>query len=68
MLRKNLPRAEDRDDILRMEFKRFLNAIVCIPCQVIKGGHRILLRLLGYTSRLRLLFASLTAAARLNSG
>jgi len=68
VLRKNLPRAEDRDDILRMEFKRFLNAIVCIPCQVIKGGHRILLRLLGYTSRLRLLFASLTAAARLNSG
>jgi len=68
VLRKNLPRAEDRDDILRMEFKRFLNAIVCIPCQVIKGGHRILLRLIGYTSRLRLLFASLTAAARLNSG
>ena len=63
-----LPRAEDRDDVLRMEFKCFLNAIICIPCQVIKGGHRILLRLLGYTTRLRLLFASLTAAARLNSG
>jgi hypothetical protein len=63
-----LPRAEDREDVLRMEFKRFLNAIICIPCQVIKGGHRILLRLLGYTRRVRLLFASLTAAARLNSG
>lgn len=63
-----LPRAEDREDVLRMEFKRFINAVICIPCQVIKGGHRILLRLLGYTSRMRLLFASLTTAARLNSG
>lgn len=63
-----LPRAEDREDVLRMEFKRFLNAIICIPCQVIRGGHRILLRLLGYTSRVRLLFASLSATVRLNTG
>jgi hypothetical protein len=63
-----LPRAEDREDVLRMEFKRFLNALICIPCQVIKGGHRILLRLLGYTSHVRLLFASLRAVPCLNSG
>jgi hypothetical protein len=63
-----LPRAEDREDVLRMDFKRFLNAIIRIPCQVIKGGHRILLRLLGYTSRVRLLFASLRAVPCLNSG
>ena len=63
-----LPRAEDREDVLRMEFKRFLSAIICIPCQVIRGGHRILLRLLGYTSRVRLLFASLRAVPCLNSG
>jgi len=63
-----LPQAEDREDVLRMDFKRFLNAIIRIPCQVIKGGHRILLRLLGYTSRVRLLFASLRAVPCLNSG
>jgi hypothetical protein len=63
-----LPRAEDRQDVLRMDFKRFLNAIIRIPCQVIKGGHRILLRLLGYTSRVRLLFASLSAVPCLDSG
>jgi hypothetical protein len=63
-----LPRAEDREDVLRMEFKRFLNAIICIPCQVIRGGHRILLRLLGYTNCVRLLFASLRAVPCLNSG
>jgi hypothetical protein len=64
----SLPRAVDRDDVLRMEFKQFLNALIRVPCQVIKGGHRILLRLLGYTSRVRLLFASLRAVPCLNSG
>ena len=46
-----LPRAADREEILRMKFKRFLHAIMLVPCQVIKGGYRILLRLLAYTSR-----------------
>jgi hypothetical protein len=63
-----LPRREDREEILRMEFKRFLNALIRIPCQVIRGGHRILLRLLGYTEHLRLLFAGLKATAHLQSG
>ena len=63
-----LPRKEDREEILRMEFKRFLHAVILIPCQVIKGGHRILLRLLGYTNRVRLLFLSLSARAISNSG
>jgi hypothetical protein len=63
-----LPRASDREDVLRMEFKRFLHAVVLIPCQVIKGSHRILLRLLGYTSRVRLLFASLGVSRYANTG
>lgn len=63
-----LTKVADREDVLRMEFKRFLNAIICVPCQVVRGGHRVLLRLLGYTSRVRLLFASLAATARLNTG
>jgi len=37
-----------RDVLLRMEFRRFLNAIVRIPTQVIRGGRRILMRILGY--------------------
>lgn len=64
----SLPRAVDRDEVLRMEFKQFLNALIRVPCQVIKGGHRILLRLLGYTSRVRLLFATLRAVPCLSSG
>ena len=62
-----LPRAEDRDAVLVMEFKRFLNAVIRIPCQVIKGGRRIVLRLLAFTSCVRLLFASMSASAKLNT-
>jgi hypothetical protein len=62
-----LPRAEDRDAVLTMEFKRFLNAVIRIPCQVIKGARKIVLRLLGFTNWVRLLFASLSASAKLNT-
>jgi len=34
--------------LLRMEFRRFLGAIVRIPCQVIRTGRRIVFRILGY--------------------
>jgi hypothetical protein len=63
-----LPRTVDRDNVLRMEFKQFLNALIRVPCQVIKGGHRILLRLLSYTSSVRLLFASLRGVPCLQTG
>jgi hypothetical protein len=53
-----LPRAADREQVLRMEFKRFLNAIIRIPCQVIRAARQIHLRILAYTDSVRLLFAS----------
>src|ERR1035437_5709325 len=59
--------AEDCESVLTMEFKRFLNAVIRIPCQVIKGGRRIVLRLLAFTDSVRLLFASLSASAKLNT-
>lgn len=60
-----LPREADRDDILRMEFKAFLNAVMLVPCQVIRAARRITLRVLAYTSRVRLLFRSIDSTARL---
>ena len=35
--------------ILRMEFKGFLNAFIRIPCQIIKTGRQIIYRILTYT-------------------
>ena len=39
---------KDRGELLRMEFRRFLGAIVRIPCQIVRSGRRILYRILGY--------------------
>lgn len=36
--------------VLRMEFRRFLNLFIKLPCQVIRAGRRIVFRLLGYNS------------------
>ncbi len=39
---------EQKRQLLRMEFKRFLNVIILMPCQIVKGGHRLLYRLLSW--------------------
>ena len=40
---------EQREEVLRMEFRRFLHALVEVPCQIVRTGRRILYRILGYT-------------------
>lgn len=60
-----LPRAADRVDILRMEFKGFLNSVILVPCQVIRAARQIILRVLAYTDRIRLLFRSIEATGDL---
>lgn len=37
-----------REALLRMEFRGFLHAIIRIPAQIIRTGHRIIFRILGY--------------------
>jgi hypothetical protein len=34
--------------LLRMEFKRFVNALILMPCQIVRGGHRLVYRLLSW--------------------
>ncbi len=60
-----LPRGSDRAAIVGMEFKKFLNTVMRVPCQVVRGARTIRLRLLAYTSRAHLLLASLLATRRL---
>ena len=38
----------EKKAVLRMEFKTFLNAFMRLPCQVVRTGRRIVLRLLGW--------------------
>jgi hypothetical protein len=39
--------------IIRMEFKRFINTFIMIPCLIIKTGRRIYYRLVGYNDHLK---------------
>ena len=39
---------ERRTELVRMEFRRFLNAIIRVPVQIITAGRRIIYRILGY--------------------
>jgi hypothetical protein len=40
------PRAADRQALLAMEFKKFLQEVVLLPCQVVRAGRRLVYRLL----------------------
>jgi hypothetical protein len=39
--------------IVRMEFKRFLNTFIRIPCLIVRTGRRIYYRLVGYNDKLK---------------
>jgi len=41
-------KGEERSVLLRMGFRRFLNSIVRVPCQIICSGRRVVYRILGY--------------------
>ena len=42
-------RATQKHEVVRMEFKRFVNSVIRLPCQIIRGGHRLLYRMLSYS-------------------
>jgi hypothetical protein len=46
---KEVHRAQKRQ-LLRMEFKRFVNTIILMPCQIVRGGHRLIYRLLSWNA------------------
>ncbi len=44
-----LPEAKRGEEILRMEFSRFLHFLILIPAQIVRAGRQIICRLLCYT-------------------
>jgi len=47
---------EEKARVLRLEFKSFVNAFVTIPCEVIRTGRRLVLRVLGWNPYLMTFF------------
>ena len=41
-------RRAEKQSVLRMEFKRFVNALMRVPCQIVRTGRRIVYRLLAW--------------------
>jgi DDE family transposase len=39
---------EQKRGLLRMEFKRFVNTLILMPCQIVRGGRRLIYRLLSW--------------------
>jgi hypothetical protein len=50
-----LPRGKDAREIRRMEFRRFLNSVMRVPCQVVKSSRRVVLRILAWSRWARVL-------------
>ncbi|MFO8014308.1 MAG: hypothetical protein R6X20_13505, partial [Phycisphaerae bacterium] len=38
----------EKQTVLRMEFKKFVNTLMRVPCQIVRTGRRIVDRLLGW--------------------
>jgi Transposase DDE domain group 1 len=55
---------EEKRRVLRMEFKSFVNAFVTIPCQVIRTGRKLVLRVLGWNPHLMTFFRLVTRLRR----
>jgi hypothetical protein len=52
------PNRERGLELVKMEFRRFLHAIVLLPCQIVRTARRVVYRMLGYTHWLKDFFAT----------
>jgi hypothetical protein len=52
------PHRERGLELVKMEFRRFLHAIVLLPCQIVRTARRVIYRVLGYNSWLKDFFAT----------
>ena len=52
----------EREKILRMEFRTFLNRLILVPAQIVRTGRRLVFRLLAWRPELHILVRSLGTA------
>jgi hypothetical protein len=63
-----VPERERGLELLQMEFRTFLQAIVLLPCQIIRTARRIMWRILSYNRWLSDLFAAFQRIMNLEAG
>lgn len=60
-----IPNRERGLEMVKAEFRRFLNTILLIPCQIVRTARRVIYRVLGYNSWLTDFFATWERIQRL---
>ena len=60
-----MPNRERGLELVKAEFRRFLNTIMLIPCQIVRTARRVIYRVLGYNSWLTDFFATWERLQRL---
>jgi hypothetical protein len=63
-----VPDRERGMELVRMEFRRFLHAIILLPVQIVRAGRRIVYRLLGYNGWLKDFLATWQRMQQLDFG
>ena len=63
-----VPDRERGLELVKMEFRRFLHAIILLPVQIIRAGRKIIYRLLGYNGWLKDFFATWQRLQKLECG
>ena len=53
-----MPHRQRGLELVRMEFRRFLHAIVLLPAQIVRSARKIIYRIMGYNSWLKDFFAA----------
>lgn len=52
------PNRERGIELVKMEFRQFLHAIILLPCQIVRTARRVIYRILGYNGWLKDFFAT----------
>jgi len=52
---------QEKQELLRMEFRTFVNALIKLPCQIVRSGRKLIYRVLAYSRHLPVFFRLCTA-------
>jgi hypothetical protein len=63
-----MPNRERGIELVKMEFRGFLNAIMLLPCQIVRTARKVIYKILGYNSWLVDFFATWERIASLRTG
>jgi hypothetical protein len=63
-----MPNRERGMELVKMEFRRFLQAILLLPCQIVRTARRVIYRIVGYNSWLNDFFATFERITALPTG